>query len=60
MREQVQEYYGKVLSSSSDLQTNACCTSDSDIPSYLKKGMAKIHPEVSSKYYGLVWFVHNY
>jgi len=52
MREQVQEYYGKVLSSSSDLQTNACCTSDSDIPSYLKKGMAKIHPEVSSKYYG--------
>jgi len=52
MREQVQEYYGKILNNSTDLKTDACCTSDNDIPSYLKTGMAKIHPEVSSKYYG--------
>jgi len=51
MLDQVKEYYGKVLSSSKDLQTNACCT-DADTPDYLKDALAKIHPEVSSKYYG--------
>lgn len=52
MHEQVQEYYGKVLNNSDDLKTDACCTIGSDIPDYLKQAMAKIHPEVSSKYYG--------
>ncbi|MCF6305764.1 MAG: methyltransferase domain-containing protein [Rhodobacteraceae bacterium] len=49
--EDVQEYYGKVLQGSDDLQTNACCTPD-DVPEYLRKVLAKIHPEVSEKYYG--------
>ncbi len=49
--ENVQEYYGKVLQGSDDLQTNACCTPD-DVPEYLRKVLAKIHPEVSEKYYG--------
>lgn len=51
MHESVQDYYGKALSGSGDLKTDACCTMDS-IPEYLKPIMAKVHPEVSGKYYG--------
>ncbi|MCP4595140.1 methyltransferase domain-containing protein [Neptuniibacter sp.] len=51
MHEQVQEYYGKVLEGSDDLQTNACCT-DADMPGYLKKALANIHDEVLMRYYG--------
>ncbi|MCB1666969.1 MAG: methyltransferase domain-containing protein [Porticoccaceae bacterium] len=47
----VQDYYGKALQGSEDLKTDACCTVDS-IPEYIKPIMAKIHPEVSGKYYG--------
>lgn len=49
--EDVQDYYGKVLEKSEDLKTNACCTPD-DVPAYLRAVLAKIHPEVSEKYYG--------
>ncbi|MCW8885711.1 MAG: methyltransferase domain-containing protein [Motiliproteus sp.] len=51
MHEQVKDYYGKVLNGSDDLQTNACCT-DTDLPSYLKKTLVKIHDEVLTRYYG--------
>ena len=47
----VKDYYGKVLQGSDDLQTNACCTPD-DVPDYLRAVLAKIHPEVTDKYYG--------
>ncbi len=40
-----------MLQGSDDLQTNACCTPD-DVPDYLRAVLAKIHPEVSEKYYG--------
>ena len=49
--ESVQDYYGKVLQGSDDLQTNACCTPD-DVPDYLKAVLGRIHPEVTEKYYG--------
>ena len=49
--EDVQDYYGKVLASSEDLKTNACCTPD-DVPGYLRTVLGKIHPEVTEKYYG--------
>ncbi len=49
--DEVQDYYGKVLQGSDDLQTNACCTPD-DVPDYLRAVLAKIHPEVTEKYYG--------
>ncbi len=49
--EEVQEYYGKILQGSDDLQTNACCTVD-DTPDYLKAVLAKIHDEVMERYYG--------
>ena len=47
----VKDYYGKQLQSTADLKTDACCTVGS-MPKYLKTIMAKIHPEVSAKYYG--------
>lgn len=51
MHEVVQDYYGKTLQSSADLQTTACCDV-SLIPSWLKPLLANIHPEVLSQYYG--------
>tara|TARA_R110002124_G_scaffold41367_1_gene128272 strand:- start:15460 stop:16500 length:1041 start_codon:yes stop_codon:yes gene_type:complete len=47
----VKDYYGRALQGSEDLQTDACCTVDS-VPDVIKPIMAKIHPEVSGKYYG--------
>jgi SAM-dependent methyltransferase len=47
----VKLYYGKVLKSTDDLKTSACCTADA-MPQHLKALAAKIHPEVSAKYYG--------
>ena len=49
--EQIQEYYGKVLHGSDDLQTNACCT-DADMPDYLKAALSNVHDEVMAHYYG--------
>lgn len=49
--EVVQEYYGKTLQSSADLQTNACCT-PGDMPDWLKGILGKIHDDVLSRYYG--------
>lgn len=51
MKESVQEYYGKVLQHSNDLQTNACCT-DTGMPTHIKQALGRIHDEVSSRYYG--------
>lgn len=51
VHESVKEYYGKTLGGSADLKTDACCTLD-DTPSFLKPVLAKIHPEVASRYYG--------
>lgn len=51
VHEVVKDYYGKELITSSDLKTNACSTADA-YPSYIKKLIANVHPEVVSKYYG--------
>jgi SAM-dependent methyltransferase len=47
----VKEYYGKQLKSSSDLKTSACCDITT-IPAWLRPLLAKIHPDVLSRYYG--------
>mmetsp|Transcript_13525 Transcript_13525/g.17807 ORF Transcript_13525/g.17807 Transcript_13525/m.17807 type:complete len:392 (-) Transcript_13525:207-1382(-) len=47
----VQDYYGKQLSQTSDLKTNACCTADA-MPERLRAAAKLVHPEVLSKYYG--------
>jgi len=49
--EAVQNYYGEVLQSSADLQTNACCTPDA-VPAHLKPVLGKLHDEVMARYYG--------
>ena len=51
MYDTVQEYYGKVLGSNEDLQTNACCSDDA-MPAYIKDALARVHDEVLVKYYG--------
>ncbi|KGJ93855.1 DUF2064 domain-containing protein [Colwellia psychrerythraea] len=51
MHDVVKDYYGKVLQTSDDLQTNACCT-DSQLPNETKRILANIHDEVLTKYYG--------
>ena len=47
----VREYYGRVLSSSADLKTGACCTSDS-LPLYLRALVEDIHPKIRDRFYG--------
>lgn len=51
MHEIVKDYYGKQLQTSDDLKTSACCDA-SQVPSWLKPLLARIHPEVMSRYYG--------
>lgn len=47
----VREYYGKVLSTSDDLKTSACCTPGA-MPSGLAAALGNVHEEVRAKYYG--------
>jgi len=49
--ESVQHYYGKVLASTKDLQTSACCTAQA-MPAHLRPLLADIHPEVQDRFYG--------
>ncbi len=51
MHEAVKDYYGKQLQNSDDLKTTACCDA-SHMPHWLKPLLARIHPEVKSRYYG--------
>lgn len=51
MHEVVQDYYGRQLGGSSDLKTSACCD-PSQMPEWLKPLLARIHPDVLSRYYG--------
>ncbi len=51
MHDNVKDYYGKVLSQSSDLQTNACSL-DTQIPTHIKTSLSKLHDEVLTRYYG--------
>ena len=47
----VQEYYGKVLQSSADLKTSACCLAESLAPHVLA-ALARVHAEVKDRFYG--------
>ena len=47
----VKDYYGKLLKSSKDLKTSACCDG-ATVPSYVQPLLDNVHPEVASKYYG--------
>ncbi len=49
--ESIQEYYGKILQTSDDLQTSACCSTET-LPPQVRKVLADIHPEVKDRFYG--------
>jgi arsenite methyltransferase len=47
----IQDYYGKVLKSTQDLKTSACCAADAP-KEHIKEALKKVHPEVLSRFYG--------
>ncbi len=49
--ESVKEYYGKVLQSSLDLKTSACCSIET-LPTEVRAILQDIHPEVKDRFYG--------
>lgn len=55
---QVQDYYGKVLTGSDDLKTNACCTT-LDMPAHISDILSDIHDQVLARYYGCGLCVPN-
>ncbi|MEZ5995230.1 MAG: methyltransferase domain-containing protein [Hyphomonadaceae bacterium] len=46
-----QNYYGKVLTGSADLKTDACCTADAP-NARVRAALANVHPEVKARYFG--------
>lgn len=51
IQQNVKDYYGKALSSSSDLKTDACCTIET-MPEFVKPLLANVHDDVRARYYG--------
>jgi SAM-dependent methyltransferase len=49
--ESVKEYYGKVLSGTHDLKTNACCSAEY-LPTNHKEILSQIDEEILTKFYG--------
>lgn len=47
----VKEYYGRVLKSSADLQTSACCLAET-LPPHVSAVLKDVHPEVRERFYG--------
>ncbi len=51
MHQIVKLYYGTQLKGTADLRTPACCDSG-QTPAWIKPLLARVHPEVSARYYG--------
>lgn len=49
--QEVQDYYGKELTSTEDLKTTACCTLVAP-PKHILDALSEVHDEVKDKYYG--------
>lgn len=49
--QQIKDYYGKTLSGSADLKTDACCDFDAT-PAHVRRVLAEIDAEVLARYYG--------
>lgn len=47
----IKDYYGTILSSSSDLQTSACCVATTP-PAHILAALRNVHDEVKDKFYG--------
>ncbi len=50
-KEEVKDYYGRVLKTNGDLKTSACCTTD-NLPEYIKTILKNIELEILEKFYG--------
>lgn len=51
IKDEVKEYYSKILKTSQDLKTNACSTAAAP-PDHIKEAIRNISPKVLEKYYG--------
>lgn len=51
IKDSVKDYYGKVLKSSADLQTSACCLAEA-LPAHVLAILKDVHPEVKDRFYG--------
>jgi hypothetical protein len=51
VKEDVKQYYGKILKGTKDLKTNACECAVAP-PKYIKDVISLIHDDVVAKYYG--------
>jgi SAM-dependent methyltransferase len=51
MEAAVRQYYGETLQSSADLKTSACCAAAA-MPVHMRDLLAKLHPEVTARFYG--------
>ncbi|MGQ0587535.1 MAG: methyltransferase domain-containing protein [Gammaproteobacteria bacterium] len=49
--ESVRQYYGRVLKSSADLKTSACCLTET-LPPQVREVVKDLHPEVLERFYG--------
>ena len=47
----IQDYYGRVLQSSADLKTSACCLTET-LPPQVLAALRNVHPEVKDRFYG--------
>ncbi|MDK2792361.1 MAG: arsenite methyltransferase [Deferribacteres bacterium] len=50
-KDDIKEYYGKVLKTKYDLKTSACCSTES-VPDYVKSILLDIEEEILDKFYG--------
>jgi SAM-dependent methyltransferase len=51
IKDQVKEYYGKILASKNDLKTRACCSIEA-LPLHHRQALANIDDEILAKFYG--------
>lgn len=47
----IRQYYGRVLKSTADLKTSACCLAEA-LPPHVAAALADVHPEVRERFYG--------
>ncbi len=51
VKDAVKDYYGRLLSSSQDLKTSACCTAEAP-PSHIADALTRVHEDVKDRFYG--------
>ena len=50
--EQLKEYYGKILNSTKDLKSKACCCDGESVSDHIKSILSSIAPEILNRSYG--------